>query len=197
MSDHSPRSLTVYAVGDQDREVVLRAIVDQGMFLDGDEGSVPDMLELGRTYEVYEARFEYFSYFADDLRTEAPSAAFELWQAPCYRMGRYIAHVPGAGSFETGCDSDGKPHIDLTALLQQLAAVPAATAVGDWMSGDDRLLGLTVLRALDRCRERETAVAERGDGTEKPGVPLPSALPRDADAATDDEAGPAVPRRDR
>lgn len=69
-----------------------------------------DMLVLCDNYGAYEVRCGTASDVAEELRMNAPNAAWELWEDPKYEwLGDYWAHVDPLGTFSHSCDSDGQP----------------------------------------------------------------------------------------
>ncbi|MYZ33743.1 MULTISPECIES: hypothetical protein [unclassified Streptomyces] len=151
MSDRTPLQLYVYAVDDNDRPAVLEAIAEFSLALEWGQGETPPRhLELGRCYGVHEATLGSSDDLANLLRSSAPSAVFTLWQDPYMTAdGHLVAHVPGVGSYETGCDAEGTPHVDAVGLAARLGRLAEDATVRDWLSGDgDGLLGVTVLAAL-------------------------------------------------
>ncbi|MEV7157163.1 hypothetical protein AB0N77_21445 [Streptomyces misionensis] len=149
--------LYVYAVDDADRPAVLAAIDEFGLDLEWDQSDVgPQHLELGRCYGAHEATLGSSEELATLLQSSAPSAVFTLWQDPhMLSDGHLVTHVPNVGSYETGCDAEGTPHVSAVDLAAQLAQLTDGTTVEEWLTGDgDSLLGITVLSAL---RRREAA----------------------------------------
>jgi len=154
MSDRSPMQLFVYAVHEDEEAAVLRAISDEDLALDWGGAEEPESarLVLGECYGIQETPLGRSDDLAATLQAQAPTAVFKLWQDPHYSGadGHLVAHVPGVGTYETGCTADGVPHADITDLTKQLAAAPEGTSVQDWLTGaGDQVLGLTVFAALE------------------------------------------------
>ncbi|WP_327378707.1 hypothetical protein OG393_32855 (plasmid) [Streptomyces sp. NBC_01216] len=154
MSDRSPMQLFVYAVHEDEEAAVLRAISDEALGLEwGDtEEPEPARLVLGACYGIHETPLGSSDDLATALQEQAPTAVFKLWQDPHWSGadGHLVAHVPGVGTYETGCTAEGAPHTDVADLIKQLSAVPAGTTVQDWLAGaGDQVLGVTVLAALE------------------------------------------------
>ncbi|MFH9967634.1 hypothetical protein ACH4PR_40785 [Streptomyces mirabilis] len=64
------------------------------------------------------------------LLTKAPCTAFELWQDPVFEhAGRYVAHLPGIGTYEGVCDSYGSPLVKLTEVLDALIMAQDSASV--------------------------------------------------------------------
>ncbi|MGY3056150.1 hypothetical protein ACVWZD_000394 [Streptomyces sp. TE3672] len=86
-------------------------------------------LHLGEIYGTHHAPLGTPDQPAARLRTDAPDSAFLLWQAPYFEEadGQYVAYVPGAGGFESACNTNGVPHIDLIELIASLSETPTLT----------------------------------------------------------------------
>ncbi|WP_019061391.1 hypothetical protein [Streptomyces prunicolor] len=177
----APLQLLIYSIADTERAAALTAITDADLRLEYGR-TPPPSLELGELYGADFASVGKSTILADALRREAPSATFELWQDPDASVGHYIAHVPGIGSFDSGCDQDGTPLVDALDMARHLTALPPGTTVAAWLTtGGNELLGRAVLDALDACRstladdhatDRDTTIA---DGRTPP-KPLPTTV---------------------
>ncbi|MFI6112754.1 hypothetical protein [Kitasatospora sp. NPDC051164] len=154
MSDRSPLQLYVYAVHEDEELAVLRAISDEDLNLDwgNTEEPEPARLVLGACYGIHKTPLGSSDDLATALQEQAPTVVFKLWQDPHWSGadGHLVAHVPGVGTYETGCTAEGVPHAGVAGLAKQLSAVPAGTSVQDWLAGaGDQVLGVTVLAALE------------------------------------------------
>ncbi|WP_439681527.1 hypothetical protein [Embleya sp. MST-111070] len=152
MSDRSPLQLFVYAAHEDEHDVIMQIMDEEDFELEwtDEEESRPGLV-LGRRYGIDETPLGRWEDVATALRTRAPSAVFKLWQDPHYSAdGRFVAHVPGVGTYETGCASDGTPCTDVPDLVELLTAAPAGTTVQEWLAGPGgQSLGVAVLAALD------------------------------------------------
>ncbi|MFE9424361.1 hypothetical protein ACFYNO_15485 [Kitasatospora sp. NPDC006697] len=153
MSDRSPLQVYLYAVHEDEQDAVLRVFAEEELGLDwGDtEEPEPARLVLGECYGTHEIPLGSSDRLAAALQEQAPTAVFKLWQDPHWSGvdGHFVAHMPGVGTYKTGCTADGVPHTGVAGLAKQLAAVPAGISVGDWLAGaGDQVLGITVLAAL-------------------------------------------------
>ncbi|MFF4205532.1 hypothetical protein ACFYZ8_33340 [Streptomyces sp. NPDC001668] len=170
----APLQLLIYAISDAERPAALKAITEADLRL-GYGRRQPTSLELGELYGTDEASVGKSAELADTLRRDAPSAAFEIWQDPYATVGHYVAHVPGIGSYDSACDEDGTPLVDVLDMAQRLMALPSGTTVEAWLAAEGNgLLGRRVLDALDALRDM-----------------LPDGPPADADSADASRPAPA------
>ncbi|GAA2970210.1 hypothetical protein GCM10010519_01800 [Streptomyces lactacystinicus] len=154
MSDRSSLQVRVYAVHEDEQDAVLRAFADEELALDWGDTEEPDPapLVLGECYGAHEMPLGSSDRLAATLQAQAPTTVFKLWQDPHWSGadGHLVAHVPGVGTYETGCTAEGVPHAGIAGLTKQLSALPAGTSVQDWLAGaGDQVLGVTVLTALE------------------------------------------------
>jgi hypothetical protein len=118
VSDRSALQLYIYAMPAEDEAAVQLAIDDNCLepYDDSSSGIV-----LGMRYLTEEVPVGSAYDLAVHLLTKAPSTAFELWQDPVFEhAGRYVAHLPGIGTYEGMCDSYGSPLVKLTEVLDAL-----------------------------------------------------------------------------
>ncbi|MFF1917088.1 hypothetical protein ACFVYE_37175 [Streptomyces sp. NPDC058239] len=118
MSDRSALQLYVYAMPAEDQAAVQLGIDDN--CLEPYDDSSSDIV-LGMRYLTEEVPVGSAYDLAVHLLTKAPGTAFELWQDPVFQhAGRYVAHLPGIGTYEGVCDSYGSPLVKLTEVLDAL-----------------------------------------------------------------------------
>lgn len=126
MSDRSALQLYVYAMPDEDQAAVRLGIEDN--CLEPYENSSSGIV-LGMRYLTDEVPVGSAHDLAVHLLANAPGTAFELWQDPVFEHpGRYVAHLPGIGSYEGACDSYGSPLVKLTEVLDTLTTAPDGDA---------------------------------------------------------------------
>ncbi|MET8768813.1 hypothetical protein [Streptomyces sp. NPDC004658] len=144
--------LLIYAINDAERPAALKAITEADLRLEYGRRQ-PTTLQLSELYGTDDASVGKSAELADTLRRDAPSAAFEIWQDPHATVGHYVAHVPGIGSYDSACDEDGTPLVDVLDVAQRLTELPSGTTVERWLAAEgNSLLGRLVLGALDACR---------------------------------------------
>ncbi|MCM2430954.1 hypothetical protein [Streptomyces sp. RKAG337] len=169
MSDRSSLQLCVYSVGEDDRAAVLEAIDEEGMELVlGGKGDDPASLALGQRYRVDETALSQANDLLVTLLQRAPSAAFKLWQDPeGPHDGQFVAHFPGVGTYESGCDADGTPQISVAEIIARLTAAPAGTVVHEWLDGEG------TRSWASRCSPPSRATSSTTAGEAAPAQPTP------------------------
>lgn len=155
MSSQSPLQVTIYDSPEHEHPAVRRAIesfelaTDWGMPA-GRTRTTPTPLRLGESYGNHHAPLGASDDLAARLRKDAPDTAFLLWQDPYFEEadGHYVAYVPGVGGFESSCNANGSPHIELSELITSLNKTPALTT-GQWLAGPgETILGTHVREAI-------------------------------------------------
>ncbi|MCG7522859.1 hypothetical protein MHW47_00115 [Streptomyces sp. OfavH-34-F] len=151
MSESSPLQMFVYSVHESEAKAVLEVMKEEDL----DLGSSTHGLVLGRRYGIDETPLSGAYDLSTALLQRAPSAVFKLWQHPVGEDdGRFVAHVPGVGTFGAGCDSEGTPRISVPELISQLADAPEEMTVREWLAGPGtKALGTAVLSALASYEE--------------------------------------------
>lgn len=146
----SPLQAYVYAATTEDQVTVLRIFDEEELEYHIDLANAPATLALGEQYGALEVEDEDWAPVARRLINEAPTAVFELWQDPSEDSdGSYIAHVPGVGTLEAGCDINATPHVSIATLRTALSDMPADMPIGHWLAGPGaEVLGTRVLDAL-------------------------------------------------
>ncbi|MFE9250854.1 hypothetical protein [Streptomyces sp. NPDC007088] len=140
MSSQSPLQITVYASPEHEHVAVRRALDSFGLATDWGLPSptLPDQitLRLGERYGTHHAPLGTSDNLASRLRAEAPGTAFLLWQDPYFEEadGHYVARVPDVGDFESPCNANGTPNIDLSELIVILRQTPTLTTE-QWLAG--------------------------------------------------------------
>ncbi|KOU43226.1 hypothetical protein [Streptomyces sp. WM6378] len=118
LSGVSQLQVIIYSVHDEEVDAVLAAFHGARVASDYGLGPVPRQLELGFVYGTGEVAAGSARTLADTLMSNAPSAAFVVWQDPSYPAnGAYIARVPDVGNLETECDVHGTPVISLRKVI--------------------------------------------------------------------------------
>ncbi|GAA3712199.1 hypothetical protein ACRWOO_16465 [Streptomyces sp. NEAU-PBA10] len=108
----------VYAVDDTEVSAVLTAFHAGEITTDYGLGSTPTRLDLGFVYSTAEVTAGSAHSLAEALMTNAPTAAFVIWQDPSYPAnGSYVGHVPGVGVLEAECNVHGTPLISLRKVI--------------------------------------------------------------------------------
>jgi hypothetical protein len=127
VSDRSALQLYVYAMPEEDRAAVQRGIDDNCLEPYDDSGNG---IALGVRYLTEEVPVGSAYDLGVHLLSKAPGTAFELWQDPVFQhAGRYVAHLPGIGTYEGACDSYGFPVVRLTEVLDSLAMEPDSASL--------------------------------------------------------------------
>ncbi|MFJ6753271.1 hypothetical protein ACIQNI_34630 [Streptomyces sp. NPDC091266] len=118
LSGDSQLQVIIYSVDDAEADAVLAAFHGAAVASDYGLGRAPRQLELGFVYGAGEVAAGSARILADALMSNAPSAAFVVWQDPSYPAnGAYIARVPDVGDLETECDVHGTPVISLRKVI--------------------------------------------------------------------------------
>lgn len=126
MSDLSALQLYVYTMPEEDRAAVQLGIDDN--CLEPYDASSSTIV-LGMRYLTDEVPVGSAHDLAVHLLTKAPGTAFELWQDPVFEHpGHYVAHLPGLGTYEGRCDSQGSPLVKLTDVLDTLTRAPGSAS---------------------------------------------------------------------
>lgn len=159
MSSQSPLQVIVYASPEHQHNAVRRAIDSFGLATDwglpGPTTTNQITLHLGECYGTNHAPLGTSDDLATRLRTDAPDTVFLLWQDPYFEEadGHYVARVPGVGDFESPCNANGAPHIDLSKLIASLRETPALTTE-QWLAGPgESILGTRVRQAISKYEQ--------------------------------------------
>lgn len=164
MSSQSPLQVIVYDAPEHEHPAVRQAIDSFDLATDwglpgGLAKSKQVILHLGQVYGTHDAPLGSSDDLAARLRADAPDTTFLLWQDPYFEEadGHYVAHVPGVGDFESSCNANGAPHIDLSELIASLRETPALTTA-QWLAGPgESILGSRVRKAIDGYERPEAA----------------------------------------
>ncbi|MEU1076308.1 MULTISPECIES: hypothetical protein [unclassified Streptomyces] len=163
MSSQSPLQITIYESPENEHPAVLGAIESFGLATDWGmpprRSRTSESLRLGQSYGNHHAPLGASDDLAARLRKDAPSTAFLLWQDPYFEEadGHYVAYVPGVGAFESSCNANGCPHIDLSELTASLATTPTLTAA-QWLAGPgETVLGMRVREAIAAYQQAAVA----------------------------------------
>ncbi|MFI0813462.1 hypothetical protein [Streptomyces echinatus] len=163
MSSQSPLRITIYESPENEHPAVLGAFESFGLATDWgmppSRSRTTESLRLGQSYGNHHAPLGASDDLAARLRKDAPSTAFLLWQDPYFEEadGHYVAYVPGAGAFESSCNANGCPHIDLSELTASLATTPTLTAA-QWLAGPgETVLGTRVREAITAYQQAAVA----------------------------------------
>jgi hypothetical protein len=164
MPSQSPLQITIYASPEHEHPAVRRAIESFGLATDWgmppSHGRTTGPLRLGESYGNHHAPLGASDDLAARLRRDAPATAFLLWQDPYFEEadGHYVAYVPKVGAFESPCNANGCPHIDLSELTASLATTPTLTAA-QWLAGPGQtVLGTRVREAIAAYEQATVAV---------------------------------------
>ncbi|MET8249497.1 hypothetical protein ABZV31_37120 [Streptomyces sp. NPDC005202] len=156
MSSQSPLQVIVYDSPEHEHPAVCRAMESFGLATDwGLPGGLTKtkqvFLHLGQAYGTHHAPLGASDDLAARLRADAPETTFLLWQDPYFEEadGHNVAHVPEVGVFESPCNANGAPHIDLSELIASLRETPALTTA-QWLAGPgETILGTRVRKVID------------------------------------------------
>ncbi|MEU5181190.1 DUF3145 family protein [Streptomyces longwoodensis] len=138
---------------------MLDIIRDHCMDTEWGTATAPTELSFGTVYGAHEMPLGTVDELASLLQQEAPSAVFEVWQDPHQVAdGKYIAHVPGVGTYIADCDAQGNPHVDVNVLHGRLSDCPEGMTVREWLDSDAAsVLGTAVLAALRPYQDTATS----------------------------------------
>ncbi|MFC8021639.1 hypothetical protein [[Kitasatospora] papulosa] len=164
MSSQSPLQVTIYDSPEHEHPAVRRAIESFALAPDwgmpaGHTRTAPAPFRLGESYGNHHAPLGASDDLAARLRKDAPTTAFLLWQDPYFEEadGHYVAYVPGVGGFESSCNANGYPHIDVSELIASLSTTPALTAA-QWLAGPgETVLGTRVRKAISAYEQATAA----------------------------------------
>ncbi|MFF7953923.1 hypothetical protein [Streptomyces griseorubiginosus] len=164
MSSQSPLQVTIYDSPEHEHPAVRQAIESFDLSTDwgmpaGRARTTPASLRLGESYGNHHAPLGASDDLAARLRKDAPATTFLLWQDPYFEEadGHYVAYVPGLGGFESPCNANGSPHIELSELAASLRETPNLTAE-QWLAGPgETILGTRVRKAIDAYERPDVA----------------------------------------
>jgi hypothetical protein len=159
----SPLQVIVYNSPEHEHPAVRRAIESFGLATDwGLPGSLTKTkqitLHLGETHGTHHAPLGASDDLAARLRADAPDTTFLLWQDPYFEEadGHYVAHAPGVGDFESSCNANGAPHINVSKLAASLRETPSLTTA-QWLAGPgETVLGTRVRKVIDDYEQPDT-----------------------------------------
>ncbi|MEW1760580.1 hypothetical protein AB0393_29215 [Streptomyces cyaneofuscatus] len=159
LSGDSQLQVVIYGVHGDEVDAVLAAFRDGAVASDYGLGSTPQQLDLGFLYSTGDVPPGSARALADALISNAPSAAFVVWQDPSYPAnGSYIARVPGVGDLETECDVHGAPLISLRKVIPYFTT---SRRVG-WTQTEDNEAGQ--IRAAAEVLDALSALGRRLPG---------------------------------
>lgn len=147
MSDRTPLQCHVYDCPQEQREAVLRVLVDSyGLDLDWGSADPSAGLCLTQPYTGHDLRVGSAAELAAALREAAPGSSFVLWEDPAYEwLGSLEAQAPCLGAFSADCDAGGTVLCTLPQASQIIRAAAGRELVingrpaGHWVAQETLL----------------------------------------------------------